>query len=77
MIVDDLNDRRPGDTGAMPPTRFGLCDTCRHQQIVRSGRGSVFSLCARSKSDDRYPKYPRMPVMACPGYEVSDAADRA
>ena len=61
----------------MSPTRFGLCDSCRHQQIVRSGRGSVFSLCARSKTDDRYPKYPRVPVMACPGYEVSDAARRA
>jgi hypothetical protein len=61
----------------MPPTRFGLCDTCRHQQIVRSGRGSVFSLCERSKTDERYPKYPRMPVMACPGYEVSSAASRA
>jgi hypothetical protein len=61
----------------MSATRFGLCDTCRHQQIVRSGRGSVFSLCGRSKTDDRYPKYPRMPVMACPGYDVSDAARRA
>ena len=70
MIVDDLNDRRVlRDSRAMPPTRFGLCDTCRHQRIVRSGRGSVFSLCERSKTDDRYPKYPRMPVLACPGHE--------
>jgi hypothetical protein len=61
----------------VPPTRFGLCDSCRHQRIVRSGRGSVFSLCERSKTDDRYPKYPPAPVMACPGYEVSDAASRA
>lgn len=56
------------DSAAMP-SRFGLCDTCRHQRIVRSGRGSQFSLCERSKSDDRYPKYPRMPVLACPGHE--------
>jgi hypothetical protein len=55
----------------MSPTRFGLCDSCRHQRIVRSGRGSVFSLCERSKTDDRYPKYPRAPVNACPGYEVA------
>ncbi|MGZ4267628.1 MAG: hypothetical protein ACXVFN_06540 [Solirubrobacteraceae bacterium] len=53
----------------MSVTRFGLCDSCRHQRIVRSGRGSVFSLCERSKTDDRYPKYPRMPVLACPGHE--------
>ena len=77
MIVDDLNDRRLPDSGAMPPARFGLCDTCRHQRIVRSGRGSVFSLCRRSTSDDRYPKYPRVPVLECPGHEVSSAADRA
>lgn len=74
MIVDDFNDPRGRDTDPMAPTRFGLCDTCRHQQIVRSGRGSVFSLCARSKTDDRYPKYPRAPVLACPGHERATSA---
>ena len=53
----------------MPPTRFGLCDSCRHQQIVRSGRGSVFSLCERSKTDPSFPKYPRVPVRECRGHE--------
>jgi hypothetical protein len=47
----------------------GLCDTCRHQKIVKSGRGSVFSMCLRSKTDDRFPKYPRLPVRQCPGYD--------
>lgn len=49
--------------------RFGLCDSCVHQQIVRNTRGSVFSLCRRSRDDPRYPRYPRMPVLACPGHE--------
>ena len=49
--------------------RFGLCDTCVHQQIVRNTRGSVFSLCRRSREDPRYPRYPRTPVLACPGHE--------
>lgn len=49
--------------------RFGLCDSCVHQQIVRNTRGSVFSLCRRSREDPRYPRYPRMPVLACPGHE--------
>jgi hypothetical protein len=57
----------------MEPSRFGLCDTCRHQRIVRSGRGSVFSLCERAKADVRYPKYPRAPVMACPGHQPKGA----
>jgi hypothetical protein len=48
---------------------FGLCDTCVHQQIVRNTRGSVFSLCRRSRDDQRYPRYPRMPVLECPGHE--------
>lgn len=26
-------------------------------------------MCERSKSDERYPKYPRLPVERCPGYE--------
>ena len=47
----------------------GLCDSCEHQQLVRTGRGSTFSLCRRSKTDSRFPKYPRLPVESCPGYE--------
>ncbi len=47
----------------------GLCDSCAWQQEVRTGRGSVFSLCRRAKEDPRFPKYPRVPVGSCPGYE--------
>ncbi len=46
----------------------GLCDSCRHQQVVRNTRGSSFSLCRRSREDERYPRYPRLPVLRCPGY---------
>jgi len=27
-------------------------------------------LCELSKTDPRFPKYPRLPVLACPGYEL-------
>ena len=50
-----------------PPA--GLCDSCRHQKVIRTGRGSEFSMCERSKTEPGYPKYPRGPVRACPGYE--------
>lgn len=50
---------------------FGLCDACEHQRLVHTGRGSVFSLCERSRADARYPKYPRVPVAACPGFTPS------
>jgi hypothetical protein len=54
----------------------GLCDSCRHQRVVRNTRGSSFSLCERSKTEpEHYPRYPRLPVTACPGYEP--AARRA
>jgi len=47
----------------------GLCDSCRHQQLIRNTRGSVFSLCLRSRDDPAYPRYPSIPVASCPGYE--------
>jgi hypothetical protein len=52
----------------MPPTA-GLCDHCRHQRVIRNTRGSSFSMCRRGLQDDRYPKYPRLPVLRCPGFE--------
>ena len=49
--------------------RAGLCDSCRHQRVIRNTRGSVFSMCERSKTEPEYPKYPRLPVTECAGYE--------
>jgi hypothetical protein len=47
----------------------GLCETCIHQRLVRNTRGSEFSLCERSRTDSAYPRYPRLPVVECAGYE--------
>jgi hypothetical protein len=62
---------------ARPPAPpVGLCDRCRHQQIVRNTRGSVFSLCRRSRDEpDRFPRYPRVPVIECPGYQPATGAE--
>lgn len=54
--------------------RVGLCLTCQHMRLVRTDRGSVFSQCQRSATDPRYPKYPRLPVFHCPGYEGKEEA---
>jgi hypothetical protein len=52
----------------------GLCDRCVHQRIVKNTRGSTFSLCERSKTEpDKYPRYPRLPVTECDGYERAKA----
>jgi hypothetical protein len=50
----------------------GLCDRCAWQKLVRTGRGSVFSMCLRHKTDPRYAKYPPIPVVRCPGHEPRD-----
>ncbi len=50
-------------------TRAGLCAHCIHQKVIRNTRGSTFSLCERSKADPRFPKYPRLPVVRCAGFE--------
>jgi hypothetical protein len=50
-----------------PPA--GLCDSCVHQRIVNTTHGSSFSLCERSRTDKAYPRYPRLPVTRCAGYE--------
>lgn len=47
----------------------GLCASCTHQRLVRNTRGSTFSLCERSRTDPAYPRYPRLPVRACRGWE--------
>jgi len=48
---------------------LGLCSSCAHQKLVRSGRGSTFSMCLLHRADPAYPKYPRLPVKACAGHE--------
>jgi len=47
----------------------GLCLHCRHARIVVSRAESRFYLCKRSRTDPAYPKYPRLPVLRCRGYE--------
>lgn len=53
----------------------GLCATCRHHRIVETRRGSRFWLCARSRTDPSFPRYPRLPVLACRGYEPGPPPD--
>ena len=59
---------------AADPKRVGLCATCVHARIVRSAR-STFYMCTRSFTDDRFPKYPRLPVLQCVGYQTVAAEE--
>ena len=50
----------------------GLCDRCAHQKLIANTRVSTFSMCLRHRTEpERFPKYPRLPVAACAGYEPS------
>jgi hypothetical protein len=60
----------PTPRGGRGGARSGLCGSCLHCQEVPNTRGSVFLLCTRSRSDPAYPRYPRLPVLDCPGYQL-------
>ncbi len=49
--------------------RWGLCASCRHLVIVTSDRGSTFVQCGLAKTDPRFAKYPRLPVIECSGHD--------
>ena len=49
-------------------SRAGLCARCAHARVVTSDRGSEFWRCALSEHDERFPKYPRLPVIRCSGF---------
>ncbi|HLK78123.1 MAG TPA: DUF3500 domain-containing protein [Streptosporangiaceae bacterium] len=47
----------------------GLCQTCRHAKLNQTRRGPAYLRCGRSAWDERLVRYPRLPVLACPGFE--------
>ena len=48
-------------------THPGLCATCVHLRLLRSPR-STFARCAKAERDPAFPRYPRLPVVACAGH---------
>jgi hypothetical protein len=57
-----------------PEQGIGLCASCLYGKRVESSRGSVFWMCELSRSDPRFPKYPRLPVLTCSGYAAQSPA---
>ena len=53
---------------SLDPDTAGLCATCAHARRVSTPR-SVFLLCEKSRVDSSYERYPRLPMVACAGYE--------
>ena len=57
------------------PAKAGLCARCAHAQVITSSRGSRFYLCGLSAVDERFPKYPRLPVLECAGFREAGDED--
>lgn len=54
----------------MTDERVGLCATCVHARRVPHPRGGeAYWMCALSEVDPEFPRYPRLPVLACRGYK--------
>ena len=47
----------------------GLCQACRHAKLNETRRGPAYLRCTRAEWDTRLPRYPRLPVSDCPGFE--------
>jgi len=47
----------------------GLCASCRHVRLIHSDKGSRFYMCLLAATNPQFPKYPRLPVRRCSGYE--------
>jgi hypothetical protein len=61
---DDVDDHvQSGNTPS-----FGLCDSCIHATLIQSAKGSTFTRCDLSFTDQRFPKYPPVPVLQCGGH---------
>jgi hypothetical protein len=56
------------DASPLKNRHRGLCAECLHARYIDSAKGSQFLLCQLSKSDPSFPKYPRLPVLFCPGH---------
>lgn len=57
----------------MSSTAAGLCPRCAHVRRIENRRGSVFLLCELADRDPRFARYPRLPVLECPGFRAREA----
>jgi hypothetical protein len=49
----------------------GLCDKCRHVKKLSNAKGSTFYMCHLAESQPKFPRYPRLPVLKCDGFELA------
>jgi hypothetical protein len=60
-----------GGVHAAPPPQPGLCASCVHARGVTGAR-STFVRCDLADADERFPRYPALPVRRCAGFTSID-----
>jgi hypothetical protein len=65
VMPDQGPDAGWGKLGADP----GLCAACQHAKLNETRRGTAYLRCTRAEWDAALPRYPRLPVSECPGFE--------
>jgi propionyl-CoA synthetase len=53
----------------------GLCAACQHAKLNETRRGTAYLRCMRAAWDSRLPRYPRLPVAQCVGFDPLSAGD--
>ena len=64
------------DSSGFRQVEAGLCASCTHDKLITSSRGATFYMCQLSLSDPRFPRYPRLPVITCEGYQPDELTRR-
>jgi hypothetical protein len=52
----------------------GLCAACQHAKLNETRRGTVYLRCLRAGWDSRLPRYPRLPVLQCVGFDPASGS---
>ena len=47
----------------------GWCANCQHAKLNETRRGTAYLRCTRAAWDARLPRYPRLPVVSCVGFD--------
>lgn len=56
-------------------SRVGLCLTCTHSRAIKHPHGGdPYWRCGLADTNNRFPKYPRLPVLQCIGYEPKSSS---
>jgi hypothetical protein len=68
-ILRLMPDRPPEAAWRKLGAEPGLCEACRHAKLNETRRGTAYLRCLRAAWDADLPRYPRLPVTQCAGFE--------